>query len=91
MKHTYHINGMTCDGCRKHVEKTLSKVEGVSSVSVDLEMEEAEIEMELHIPIEIFQESLKNDDGNYDIHQSKDNNQTKDEQLSEEETGYFLM
>ena len=45
MKHTYHIHGMTCNGCRSHVEETLSKVEGVSKATVDLEKAEATIEM----------------------------------------------
>ena len=68
MKHTYHVHGMTCNGCRTHVEETLSKVEGVSKATVDLEKAEATIEMELHIPIETFQEALKNDGGRYSIH-----------------------
>ena len=68
MKHTYHIHGMTCNGCRKHVEETLSKVQGVSKVAVDLEKAEATIEMEKHIHLETFQESLKNDGGRYSIH-----------------------
>jgi Cu2+-exporting ATPase len=58
---------MTCDGCRRHVEETLSKVEGVSKVTVDLEKTEATIEMENHIPIEKFQETLKKDGGTYSI------------------------
>jgi heavy metal translocating P-type ATPase len=68
MKHTYHIHGMTCDGCRSHVKETLSKVNGVSKVTVDLKKEEAYIEMESHIPIEIFQEALKTDGDTYSIH-----------------------
>ncbi|AUC79412.1 copper-translocating P-type ATPase [Nonlabens sp. MB-3u-79] len=68
MKHTYHIHGMTCNGCRSHVEKTLSEVDGVSNASVNLEKEVAIIEMESHIPIETFQEALKNDGGSYSIH-----------------------
>ena len=67
MKHTYHIHGMTCNGCRSHVEQTLSKVEGVTSASVNLEKKEATIEMEKHIPIEKFQEALKKDGGSYSI------------------------
>lgn len=70
MKHTYHIQGMTCNGCRNHVEKILSKVKGVSKASVNLEKAEATIEMESHIPFEQFQEALKNDGGNYSIHKS---------------------
>ncbi len=68
MKHTYHIHGMTCNGCRSHVEATLSKVEGVQNASVDLEKANATIEMKTHIPIEKFQEALKKDGGNYSIH-----------------------
>lgn len=68
MKHTYHIHGMTCNGCRSHVEKTLSEVEGVSKATVDLEKAEATIEMDTHIPIEKFQDALKKDGGGYSIH-----------------------
>ncbi|MBT8324806.1 MAG: heavy metal translocating P-type ATPase, partial [Winogradskyella sp.] len=68
MKHLYHIHGMTCNGCRNHVEETLSKVEGVSEATVDLEKAEAAIVMESHIPIERFQEALKKDGDRYSIH-----------------------
>jgi len=68
MKHTYHIHGMTCMGCRSHVETTLSGVEGVSGVSVDLEQEKAVIEMEEHLPLKTFQEALKGIGGHYTIH-----------------------
>lgn len=68
MKHIYSIHGMSCNGCRNHVEETLSKVEGVSKASVNLENAEANIEMEQHIPLEKFQEALKNDGGKYTIH-----------------------
>lgn len=68
MKYTYSIHGMTCNGCRDHVESTLSKVEGVISASVDLEKAEATIEMGTHISIEKFQEALKKDGGRYGIH-----------------------
>ena len=57
MTHTYSIHGMTCNGCRSHVEETLSKVDGVSSASVDLAKSEATIEMAKHISIETFQEA----------------------------------
>jgi len=70
MKHTYHIQGMTCNGCRSHVEKTLSEVEGVSNARVNLEQEEAIIETESHIPIETFQKALQEDGDNYSIHKN---------------------
>ncbi|MEY8849240.1 heavy metal translocating P-type ATPase [Psychroserpens sp. XS_ASV72] len=75
MKHTYHIHGMTCNGCRSHVEETLSKVEGVSKATVDLEKAEATIEMESHIPIEKFQEALKKDGDRYSIHKQGEQHQ----------------
>jgi len=68
MTHTYNIEGMTCNGCRSHVEKILSEVEGVSKATVDLEKKEAIIEMENHISIEKFQKALKDDGGSYSIY-----------------------
>ncbi|QAA81634.1 copper-translocating P-type ATPase [Aequorivita sp. H23M31] len=70
MTHTYKINGMTCNGCRSHVEKTLSEVEGVSNASVNLEKAEATIEMDKHIPLEVFQKALEDDGGRYSISDS---------------------
>lgn len=67
MKHTYSIHGMTCNGCRNHVEQTLSKVEGVTNVSVDLEKAEATIEMKMHVPLANFQKALEDDGGSYAI------------------------
>ncbi|MBK8519054.1 MAG: copper-translocating P-type ATPase [Saprospiraceae bacterium] len=72
MKNTYSISGMTCNGCRAHVEKTLSNVAGVTHAEVDLQKAEATIEMESHIPIETFEEALKNDGGRYSIHKHGD-------------------
>lgn len=68
MKHTYHIHGMTCNGCRSHVEVTLSNVKGVSQATVNLEKSEVTIDMDSHFPIEQLQEALKNDGGRYSIH-----------------------
>ncbi len=68
MKHSYHISGMTCNGCRGHVEKLLSEVENVVNASVNLEKAEATIEMSSHIPIEVFQKALEEDGGTYGIH-----------------------
>ena len=92
MKHTYHIHGMTCNGCRGHVEETLSKVAGVSNASVDLEKAEATIEMESHIPLEKFQEALENDGGRYSIHKLGDHPHVevkKEKQSAKNGTGTF--
>lgn len=85
MKHTYHIHGMTCNGCRSHVEETLSKVKGVSKASVNLEKAEATIEMEQHISLETFQQALKDDGARYSIHNNGEHHhhpETKKEKKS---------
>ena len=67
MKHHYKITGMTCNGCRNHVEETLQKVKGVKNASVDLEKAEAVIEMEKHVPTQAFEDALQKKGGNYHI------------------------
>lgn len=66
MKHTYKITGLTCNGCRNHVQETLSKIEGVIEASVDLEKGEASVEMDHHLSIETLQKPLEG--SNYGIH-----------------------
>ncbi len=51
MKKTYEISGMTCQGCRKSVEDTLSAVNKVNHVIVDLESGHATIESESPISL----------------------------------------
>ncbi|MFL0354345.1 heavy metal translocating P-type ATPase [Xanthomarina sp. GH4-25] len=91
MKHTYHIHGMTCNGCRSHVEDILSKVEGVSKATVNLKKSEATIEMEAHIPFESFQKALKKDGGSYSIHKlgEKPSQDAKVEKPKGKGTGTF--
>jgi copper chaperone len=36
MSTTYRIQGMTCGGCARHVEKALRAVAGVTDVSMDV-------------------------------------------------------
>lgn len=65
MTHTYYIQGMSCDGCRTKVEKTLNAIEGVEA-QVSLEPPKAIIQMQQHIPIEQLQATLSAA-GNYTI------------------------
>lgn len=67
MTHTYKIFGMTCNGCRSHVEDILKQVDGVSEASVDLAKAEATISMKEHIPIKKFKSALEEDGGSYSI------------------------
>ncbi len=68
MKHNYQIQGMTCDGCRSHVEKVLNNIEGVDQAYVDLKKAEASIEMPQKLSIESFQNALKHDSDRYRIY-----------------------
>ncbi|RKR11079.1 Cu2+-exporting ATPase [Flavobacterium sp. 90] len=57
MTHQYIISGMSCDGCRKKVEKTLNTIEGIQA-EVTLNPPLATITMEKHVATEKFQEAL---------------------------------
>jgi len=69
MKHTYTITGMSCDGCRGKVEKTLNAIKGVEAI-VSLEPPVATITMDKHIPTSQLQEALAAA-GNYSIEMSQ--------------------
>lgn len=75
MKHTYQINGMSCNGCKKHVTEALSDLKQVTNVFVSLEEHTAEIEMKEHIELEKFQEALDKLSGKYSISLPGDDNQ----------------
>jgi heavy metal translocating P-type ATPase len=66
MKHTYKISGMTCGGCKSHVQKTLEDIEGVTKVEIDLDKGNVEIEMTEHIALENLQKQFEG--SNYMIH-----------------------
>lgn len=67
MRHSYQIQGMTCNGCRTHVQEALSGVKGVTKASVDLDQATASIEMQSHIHLDKFQEALNGINGHYTI------------------------
>lgn len=69
---TYKIYGMTCNGCRSHVEKVLNSISGVSEASVDLEQEIAVIDKEEHVSLEVLQKALEDDGGTYFISKPDD-------------------
>ncbi|AWG20300.1 copper-translocating P-type ATPase [Flavobacterium faecale] len=70
MKHTYIIDGMSCDGCRKKVEKALNEIEGVQA-NISLEKKEAVITMDNHIETTAFATVLAGL-GNYTIRMEGD-------------------
>ncbi|WP_298902410.1 MauE/DoxX family redox-associated membrane protein [uncultured Psychroserpens sp.] len=58
MTHTYIVTGMTCNGCKTSVEKTLRGIENVTDVSVDLETSEVNIVMSKHIALDTLSRTL---------------------------------
>lgn len=40
---TLRVTGMTCNGCKKHVDAALRGIEGVSAVEVDLAQGQAKV------------------------------------------------
>lgn len=65
MKHTYTILGMSCDGCRSKVEKTLNAIDRTRA-SITLDPPMATIIMDKHIPTTQLQQALTVA-GNYTI------------------------
>jgi Cu2+-exporting ATPase len=57
MKHTFKINGMSCNGCRTNAENALNTIEDITA-TVTLNPPRAVIEMETPISIEKLQEAL---------------------------------
>ena len=68
MKTSYSIHGMSCMGCRHHVQQTLEEIPGVLHAEVDLEHGLAAMELDREIPILIFQKALAKHGGRYSIH-----------------------
>ncbi len=89
MKYTYKVDGMSCNGCRGHVEKLLSEIEGVTTVSVDLNAKEAEIESEQEIELEKLQKPLVEDGGHYHIRKPDQEAPQKEEIPEEAKTGKY--
>lgn len=68
MKQSYPISGMTCQGCRAHVENSLQEAPGVRQVTVNLEESEALIESEGPLDLEVLQTALGGKQATYRIH-----------------------
>ncbi|WP_445715826.1 heavy metal translocating P-type ATPase [Flavobacterium sp.] len=67
MKHTYHIEGMTCSGCEAKVKKDLSNAENVTEVEVFKEDKKVSIIMSKHVEIEVLQNALGGKESKYQI------------------------
>lgn len=58
MTHTYNVTGMTCNGCKASVEKSLSELQHIESVEVNLNSNTATIKMNKHIEVDTLQNAL---------------------------------
>jgi heavy metal translocating P-type ATPase len=71
MKKTYHISGMTCNGCKHHVQKTLNNIDAVMNAEVNLESKTAEIESNHEIDLKTLQNVFLKEGGHYSIHSNE--------------------
>ena len=60
-----YVEGMSCNHCKMRVEKALSGISGVKSVTVDLEKGTAEVEAFGELDFDILKEII--DDAGYDL------------------------
>jgi Cu2+-exporting ATPase len=67
MKHTYHIEGLTCSGCEAKVKKDLSSIENITNVEVSKDDKKAVITMSKHVELPVLQEAIGGKDSKYQI------------------------
>ena len=80
MKHTYHMDGMTCSGCEAKVKKDLLAVENITDVQVSKEDKEVIISMSKHVELPVLQQALGGKDSQYQI--ALPNSHSKEENTS---------
>jgi len=72
MQKEFQVKGMTCQGCRAHVEEALQNIRGVKTANVNLENKTAEVEFHQDVSLEILQEAVGE---KYDISEKKETSQ----------------
>lgn len=82
MKHTYHIEGMTCSGCEAKVKKDLSNIENIIQVEVSKEEKQAKITMSKHVELSVLQEAIGGKDSKYQISLPNTNSKTESKPTS---------
>ncbi len=88
MKHTYNIQGMTCNGCKTNVENALSNLKEVTKVEAFLKEKTVAIEMSSHISLEKLKEALLNAGLHYTI-EMPGHKKHKEVKIIEEGNGVF--
>ncbi|QIK57987.1 heavy-metal-associated domain-containing protein [Erysipelothrix sp. HDW6A] len=60
MEKVLNIEGMSCQGCVRHVTKALEAVEGVKAVEVSLENKNATVSSDQEINTEVLVKAVEN-------------------------------
>ena len=68
MKHTYHVDGMTCSGCEAKVKEDLSKIENITEVQVSKDDKQAIVTMSNHVELSVLQDALGGKNSKYQSH-----------------------
>src|SRR5699024_4979262 len=66
-KQVFAVHGMTCQGCKSHVESILKNTRGVKEVTVDLEKGEAQVASDKPLSLKKLQKAFEEDSGSYQI------------------------
>lgn len=66
MKHTYKVSGMTCNGCKSHVQEVLEAKEEITKADINLEEGVVELTMNQHVELEELKTLFEG--SNYMIH-----------------------
>lgn len=69
MKQVYTVKGMSCNGCRSHVEKALNSIDGVTQAEVRLAEEEAEIIMDKQLATHVLQQAVSDAGAQYKLYE----------------------
>ncbi len=77
MKHTYHIEGLTCSGCEAKVKKDLSSVDNITDIEVSKDDKKAIITMSKHVELSVLQDAIGGKESKYQI--SLPNSHSKEE------------
>lgn len=67
MNYQYKVTGLSCTGCKAHVENVLSNINGINSVQVNVENGTVEIDMTGKVTLKELQEELEKHGERYKI------------------------
>ena len=87
MKQTYKVIGMSCDGCKEHVQDTLNKIDGVKEAQVDLNKGEAVITTIKHIPTDKLKKAFEG--SQYSIHEPGEHIDAENKIFNSSEVGMY--